>query len=179
MAWPPQIPPNTRTNTTVQQDNHPDDHVAIANALTEVVGRMRVQYLATREGLGEIGSNTGVDYPFAPGVVKRDSGDITKSGGVTYQFSPVLNQPMFVMLSGGIRWGVNGNGFRRASIAVNDDTVVEQHGPAFSSGFTTLNVATAVKLNPGDTFRLIAWQNGGGVGIAGGSQCFISVAGLG
>lgn len=33
MAYPPVIPPATRTNATVQLDNHPADHNALATAL--------------------------------------------------------------------------------------------------------------------------------------------------
>lgn len=37
MAWPPIIPPNTRTDLDAQDDNHPLDHNQIANALTDLV----------------------------------------------------------------------------------------------------------------------------------------------
>lgn len=40
MAWPPTIPPNTRANGTAQNNNHPSDHNAIADALTEIVDRI-------------------------------------------------------------------------------------------------------------------------------------------
>lgn len=36
MAFPPTIPPATRTNATSQLDNHPSDHNAISAALTEL-----------------------------------------------------------------------------------------------------------------------------------------------
>lgn len=38
MAWPYPLPPNTRTNASPQQDNHPNDHNAIATALAEILG---------------------------------------------------------------------------------------------------------------------------------------------
>lgn len=37
MVWPPPIPPNTRTNSTAQQDEHASDHNAAAEALDELV----------------------------------------------------------------------------------------------------------------------------------------------
>lgn len=37
MVYPPTIPPNTRTNATVTEDNHPDDHNDAADALTAIV----------------------------------------------------------------------------------------------------------------------------------------------
>jgi microcystin-dependent protein len=40
MAYPPTIPPATRTNNTPQVDDHPDDHNAIANALTDIVNAL-------------------------------------------------------------------------------------------------------------------------------------------
>lgn len=37
MAWPPPLPPATRSNSTPQLDAHPDDHNLIADALAELV----------------------------------------------------------------------------------------------------------------------------------------------
>jgi microcystin-dependent protein len=40
MAYPPTIPPATRTNNTPQVDDHPDDHNAISAALTDIVNEL-------------------------------------------------------------------------------------------------------------------------------------------
>lgn len=40
MAWPPPLPPNTRTESTVQLGNHADDHVLTSEALAEIVNRV-------------------------------------------------------------------------------------------------------------------------------------------
>lgn len=40
MPYPPVIPPNTRTNTTLQVNDHPADHNQISDALTEIVNRI-------------------------------------------------------------------------------------------------------------------------------------------
>ena len=37
MTFPPPVPPNNRTNASPQQDNHPDDHNMIADALTGLI----------------------------------------------------------------------------------------------------------------------------------------------
>lgn len=37
MPWPPTIPPNTRTNNTITEDNHPSDHNETSDALSDVV----------------------------------------------------------------------------------------------------------------------------------------------
>lgn len=37
MAFPPTIPPSTRTNATPQVDNHPGDHNMISSALSDLV----------------------------------------------------------------------------------------------------------------------------------------------
>lgn len=37
MAYPPVVPPATRTNATPQADNHPADHNGISAALTDIV----------------------------------------------------------------------------------------------------------------------------------------------
>lgn len=39
MAWPPTIPPATRSNLTPQDTDHPGDHNAISEALTDLVDR--------------------------------------------------------------------------------------------------------------------------------------------
>lgn len=52
MAYPPPVPPATRTNATPMVDNHPEDHNVISAALTEVLN-----HIATMEQtLGPIGS---------------------------------------------------------------------------------------------------------------------------
>lgn len=40
MAYPPTIPPNTRTNLTAQDSAHPGDHNAISDALTGIVNEL-------------------------------------------------------------------------------------------------------------------------------------------
>ena len=40
MAYPPPVPPATRTNATVMATNHPADHNAISAALTEILNHM-------------------------------------------------------------------------------------------------------------------------------------------
>jgi len=40
MPWPPVIPPAGRLNTTPQLDNHPSDHNAISQALTDLVAQL-------------------------------------------------------------------------------------------------------------------------------------------
>lgn len=177
MAWPPILPNGTRDDLTPQLTNHPQDQNRTSAALGEIVGRMDVQYLATRFGLPELSTNTGVDYPFSPGVVTVDSGDIAR--GTTNVFQPRLNQPVWCMLAAGIRWSISANGTRRISIAVNGTTIVESHDPGFSGGFTSQNVTVLHRLKPGDEFQLIGWQNAGGLTVMGGAQTFLAVAGLG
>jgi len=41
MAWPPFIPPNTRSDSTPQAGNHPGDHNDTSNALTEIVAQVQ------------------------------------------------------------------------------------------------------------------------------------------
>jgi len=40
MAYPPAVPPNTRTNATPEVDNHPSDHNGISNALTDIINEL-------------------------------------------------------------------------------------------------------------------------------------------
>ena len=40
LAWPPTIPPATRSNSTSQLDNHPNDHNALSTALSAIVERL-------------------------------------------------------------------------------------------------------------------------------------------
>ena len=61
MAYPPPVPPATRTNATVMATNHPADHNTISAALTEILN-----HIATLEtALYPIGtiSMSGADIP--------------------------------------------------------------------------------------------------------------------
>jgi hypothetical protein len=59
MAWPPPVLPTNRTNATPQQDTHPADHNAIAQAINDTVAT--VQAL---QGLGYKGhAYTAVTHP--------------------------------------------------------------------------------------------------------------------
>jgi len=40
MAYPPEVPPHTRTNTDPMVNNHPDDHNLISYALTDVLNEL-------------------------------------------------------------------------------------------------------------------------------------------
>lgn len=52
MAWPPTIPPNTRTNADPQQDTHPSDHNQISTALTEIKNRLTMPAVGNVVGGG-------------------------------------------------------------------------------------------------------------------------------
>lgn len=40
MAYPPTVPPNSRANLTSMDSNHPSDHNAISNALTDIINEL-------------------------------------------------------------------------------------------------------------------------------------------
>src|SRR4030095_16705759 len=65
MAYPPVVPPSTRTNATPSVDNHPGDHNQISAALTEILN-----HIATLEqGLPLVqGALTGYTTNFAGAV---------------------------------------------------------------------------------------------------------------
>lgn len=71
MAYPPSIPTNARLNTTPQVDNHPADHNALSNALTDIVNELGsnpsagfADLTARLNAAVEAGSPVGVLYPF-------------------------------------------------------------------------------------------------------------------
>jgi hypothetical protein len=68
MAYPPTIPPNNRTNTTPQADNHPSDHNQISRALSDIVN--------------ELGSNpSGAQGTVQTRVTNLENNKLNKSGG--------------------------------------------------------------------------------------------------
>lgn len=51
MAWPPTIPPATRTDATSQTTNHPQDHNQTSQALTDIVTRVDQNSLLAWSGI--------------------------------------------------------------------------------------------------------------------------------
>lgn len=63
MAWPPPIPPQTRSDSTAQLSNHPDDHNQIAGALNELVARSHnIQFGRTQVAVDSGGTGT-ITFP--------------------------------------------------------------------------------------------------------------------
>ena len=56
MAYPPPVPPATRTDATVMATNHPSDHNLISAALSEMLNKIA----SMEAGLYPIGTIVGV-----------------------------------------------------------------------------------------------------------------------
>ncbi len=75
MAYPPPIPPNSRANGTGTFDNHPNDHNAISNALTDIVNELGADPSA---GFADLAARIAALVP--PGTIVAYGGSFAPTG---------------------------------------------------------------------------------------------------
>jgi hypothetical protein len=81
MSWPPIIPPNDRTNETLNEDNHPADHNESSDALTAIVGRLGTP---KRKSSGTARTATGTP------TIDPDLANITLAINSAYRVTAIL-----------------------------------------------------------------------------------------
>jgi len=75
MAYPPTIPPNSRADGTVTFTNHPSDHNATADALTDIVNELGAD---PKGGFADVAARISAMVP--PGVISAYGGGSAPSG---------------------------------------------------------------------------------------------------
>ena len=94
MAWPPVIPPVTRTNATPSLDTHPADHTEIAQALTDLVSKLDITPWAAMPAL-TAGWASFPGYP--PALYRRALGWIEFQGLLNNGGTPAAGSIVFTM----------------------------------------------------------------------------------
>lgn len=172
MAWPPNLPPATRANTTPQQDAHPSDHNLIAGALAAVVPRAGYGFRCHRpDTTFSIAPTTNRD--FLPGEEVFRHGFTV--GTAAYVFDGAARTGFIIVA--GANWSQNGEGIRRVSVLINGVEAAGCHIQSTSSGGRKHQAVYIGALDPGDTVALQVWHNASvAVDLAAGDGTFLSAA---
>ena len=142
MAYPPVIPPNTRSNATDMVDSHASDHNALADALTAM---LPTAWTALPLGAGM------EQYPGLQPCQYRKEGDIVRVRGVVRKIGSTnfVNGDVFAILPVGFRPAYGAGllmsaGGLLAAVGINPDgNIVSQFPPA---GLTSLQLFGVVAL---------------------------------
>jgi microcystin-dependent protein len=97
MPYPPPVPPNTRTNSTPQADNHPLDHNQISVALTELLNHIaaleaRIDPLGTIQFFA--GDTPPVNWSFCRGGVASRATYPGLFAVIGLRFNPAHSDPL-------------------------------------------------------------------------------------
>lgn len=172
MAWPPVIPPATRSDSTTQQSNHPDDHNKISEALGDLRDRIDEGYTFsagfTAFGQPPAGpTNNPVNWSISQhssGVAWLDPANsetiIFPVAGTYYVSATITYQNVGTATR--IRNNINIGSFGAAADGVTAD-----------SGIGTLTNQAIRTVAAGDTLTVVAWAGAQGSLIADSTSLFI------
>lgn len=92
MAWPPIIPPATRSDTTPQLHNHPQDHNQISEALAAIVAAVGVEIQAGTETNAHTDDHGNAHFDFPTAFSHAPSVVVSPMAGSTASTSSSLFQ---------------------------------------------------------------------------------------
>jgi hypothetical protein len=181
-AYPPPVPPDTRTNATPQTDNHPSDHNVLTDGMSSIINEL---------GTGPKGTYASLTARLAAGIGGLVSTNVISSGDVNWAGPGVIDvthvtigtvSQLTHVVVNAVMWFGYGNGWINGSAdmqRINDGGVFAgtKLAQAIAQAWAPLPIVWSWDVAAGSVadfkMRFNAVQVQGGGGWANGTVCYM------